>query len=393
MEVSRSLGYNENRGGGSSAGISNDTVLARVYDVVLDESHPDYELLGKSQAIGAIRYNIVGSDSFKETPGNLYPAFPLDASSRTYPLKNEIVLIVKGPKDNSTRSDSETRNYYTFVYSTWNSPHHNATPYAEGTTNYNVDLGYEFEEKSDTPSLYPNHGDYIIQGRYGNTIRFGGFSGTYNKLTDKDNINSPYTLISNGKAPSTSSSLHSYEDINKDESSLYLTSDHLVDIEQARTKNESAKEKNPIASKYKGAQIILNSNRLIFNSKKDDIVLTSKDSITASGLNINLDGEDYIGLDAKKIYLGKEPKNKEMTEGLPQPVILGDQLERLLGDLLQELQSIGNQLSKATAVTGGPVPQAMAAGVALTSLAVRLRSRINPLGKTSSLKSKKVFVE
>ena len=82
-----------------------------------------------------------------------------------------------------------------------------------------------------------------------------------------------------------------------------------------------------------------------------------------------------------------------MTEGLPQPVILGDQLERLLGDLFDELSSIGSQLMKASSVSGGPVPQAMAAGVALQRLGVRLRTRINPLGSLSSLKCKKVFVE
>lgn len=389
---SKSLGHIENRGG-SGTGMTSDTVLARVYDVILDENHPDYNLLGKSQAIGAIRYNIVGSDSFKEIPENLFIAYPLNISSRTYPLKNEIVLIIKGPADNMTRSDSESRNYYTFIYSTWNNAHHNATPYAEGTTNYNVDLGYNFEESDNINSLYPNHGDHIIQGRYGNSIRLGGYKGTFNKLTDKENTNKPFTLISNGRPPVDAASVHTYEDIDKDNSSIYLTSDHQVNLKQATTKNESAKVKNPIASKYKGAQIILNSDRLIFNSKKDDIVLTSNDSISASGLNINLDGKDYIGLDAKKIYLGKEPKNKEMTEGLPQPVILGDQLERLLGDLLQELQSIGQLLSKASSVTGGPVPTVMAAGTALTTLAIRLRSRINPLGKTSSLKSNKVFVE
>lgn len=389
---SKSLGHIENRGS-SDAGFSSGVVLGRVYDVVLDETHPDYNLLGKSQSIGAIRYNIVGSDSFNEIPANLFPAYPLDSFSRKYPLKNEIVLIVKGPKDNSTRSDSETKNYYTFVYSTWNSSHHNATPFAEGDTNYEVDLGFNFKERQDIQSLYPNHGDHIIQGRYGNSIRFGGHSGKYNDITTQDNNNYPFTLISNGKFPSYEKSLHTYESINGDPSSIFLTSDHKVDITQASTKNESAKKKVTLASEYKGAQIILNSNRLVFNTRLDDILLSSKRSITATGLDINIDGKDYIGLDAKKIYLGKAPKNKEMTEGLPQPVILGDQLERLLGDLFDELNDIGSQLSKATAVTGGPVPQAMAAGVALIALATRLRSRINPLGKTSSIKSKKVFVE
>ena len=389
---SKSLGHIENRGS-SNAGLSSGIVLARVYDVVLDENHPDYDLLGKSQSIGAIRYNIVGSDSFNEIPANLFPAYPLDAFSRKYPLKNEIVLILEGPKDNSTRSDKEVKNYYTFIYSTWNSAHHNATPYAEGAANYDVDLGYSFKERQDVPSLYPNHGDHIIQGRYGNSIRFGGHSGTYNDITTEENNNFPFTLISNGKFPSYNKSLHTYEGINGDASSIFLTSDHKVDITQARTKNESAKKKATIASEYKGAQIILNSNRLIFNSKLDDILLSSRRSITATGLDINLDGKDYIGLDAEKIYLGKAPKNKEMTEGLPQPVILGDQLERLLGDLFDELKEIGTQLSKATSVTGGPVPQTMAAGIALFQISARLRARINPLGKTSSIKSKKVFVE
>lgn len=389
---SKSLGHIENRGS-SDAGFSSGVVLGRVYDVVLDETHPDYDLLGKSQSIGAIRYNIVGSDSFNEISANLFPAYPLDSFSRKYPLKNEIVLIIKGPKDNSTRSDNETKNYYTFVYSTWNSAHHNATPFAEGDTNYEVDLGFDFKERQDIQSLYPNHGDHIIQGRYGNSIRFGGHSGKYNSITTQDNNNYPFTLISNGKFPSYEKSLHTYENINGDPSSIFLTSDHKVDLTQARTKNDSAKKKATLASEYKGAQIILNSNRLVFNSRLDDILLSSRQSITATGLDINLDGKDYIGLDAKKIYLGKAPKDKEMTEGLPQPVILGDQLERLLGDLFDELNEIGSQLSHAVTSTAIPVPQVMAAGTALKLMSTRLRARINPLGKTSSIKSKKVFVE
>ena len=389
---SKSLGHIENRGS-SDAGFSSGVVLGRVYDVVLDETHPDYDLLGKSQSIGAIRYNIVGSDSFNEVSANLFPAYPLDSFSRKYPLKNEIVLIINGPKDNSTRSDNETKNYYTFVYSTWNSAHHNATPFAEGDTNYEVDLGFDFKERQDIQSLYPNHGDHIIQGRYGNSIRFGGHSGKYNTITTQDNNNYPFTLISNGKFPSYEKSLHTYENINGDPSSIFLTSDHKVDLTQARTKNDSAKKKATLASEYKGAQIILNSNRLVFNSRLDDILLSSRQSITATGLDINLDGKDYIGLDAKKIYLGKAPKDKEMTEGLPQPVILGDQLERLLGDLFDELNEIGSQLSQAVTSAGIPVPNVMAAGIALGQISTRLRARINPLGKTSSIKSKKVFVE
>lgn len=389
---SKSIGFENNKGSSFTSGLGN-TYLARVYDIILDEKHPDYNQLGYSQAIGAIRYNLVGNDSYEENPRDLFVAYPLDATIRTYPLKNEVVLIVEGPKEGVERSDAESKNYYTFVYSCWNSPNHNAIPYGESESNFEIDLGYKANEIGSVPSIYPNHGDTIVQGRLGNSIRIGGYRGTYNPLSNEKNQGKPFVLISNGKQPVNNESLHTYENINSDDSSIYLTSDHKVKLAEARTKNISAVEKNEIASSYQGSQIILNSNRLFFNAKENDIILSSKESIAASARDVNIDGEEYISLDAKKIYLGHLSKDFDTQDKLPQPVIKGDDLEVFLDDLLNLLHELSKALTKAKTVDKKAILPLNSLGPVLKSGIKHLKQKINPLKKTSTLKSKKVFTE
>lgn len=390
--LSTNLGFHNNKSGGS-VGLGDNAVLARVYDIILDDTHPNYELLGGSQSIGAIKYNIFGNDTFDEKPENLFIAYPLDAHIKTYPLLNEIVLIVKGPKENLERSDSETKDYYTFVYSTWNLANHNATPFGEASSNFDVNLGYTAIEQENVPSLYPNHGDTLITGRLGTSIRLGGYDGKYNNLTEEDNQGAPFMIISNGKPIPEDDSSYSYENINRDSSSIYLTDNHKVKLVEARNKNISAVEKNTIASSYKGAQIVLNSNRLFFNAKENDIILSAKESIAASGLDINLDGEEYISLDAKKIYLGHLSKDFDTQDKLPQPVIKGDELELFLQDLIQVIKELGDALKNAKTIDQKPILTLNSIGPIITSVMKNLKSKINPLKKDSTLKSKKVFVE
>jgi hypothetical protein len=366
--------------------------LGRVYDIILDDDHPDFELSGK--VLGAIRYHLFNEDYFVDDKKFLSFAYPLDSTTRTYPLKNEIVILNPGPNDLTDRSDSDYKMYYSSVISVWNAASHNATMKGDAKQVPETDLGYNAKELENINILYPNHGDHIIEGRFGNSIRLGGYKGSKNTITNNDNEGKPYTIISNGREFTGDVRNPTYEDINKDNSSIYITSDHSIPIVEARSKNLSAVDKSINGKTYKGSQIILNSDRLFFNAKDNDILLSSKESIGASALNINLDGEDYISLDAKKIYLGHDAKDRDTGEKLPQPAVLGDQLEILLHDLLILIKNLGKELSKAKTVDGKFILNLNAFGKILeNSTSKNLLPKVNPLKKNSTLKSKKVFIE
>lgn len=365
--------------------------LGRVYDVILDDKHPEYEIY---KTVGVIKYNIFDEDNFNVDPTNLFAAYPIDSSLRTYPLKNEIVEIITGPRDDEERSDSEYKTFYGRVVSVWNAVSHNSAPDGESEEEVETDLGENIEELN-VNVLYPNSGDTLLDGRFGNSIRLGGYKGINNNLSTTDNDGKPYTIINNGRAFKNDTFFTS-EDINKDDSSIYMTSDHIVPLEQVRTKLESSVEKPTLSQYYKGKQIILNSGRLVFNAKDDDIFMTSKESLSISSRNVNIDAEDYIGLDAKKIYLGVGARNAdsrfefEDKKGLAQPVILGNNLEDFLQLLINHMKQTQNYLKGLTPASLTPKAAKLAISTKFT-IGI-LESYINP-GGPSFIKSKKTFTE
>ena len=359
--------------------------LGRVYDIVLDETHPDYKF---HKTIGAIRYNVFDDDTFEENAENLYTAFPYDSTVRTFPLKGEVVEIIGGPKDEEERSDSEYKTYYGRVVSGWNAVNHNSLPIGDTEERVETNLGEDIEELR-INQLYPNPGDILIDGRTGNSIRFGGYKGTKSLIADKTSDTKPYIVINNGRENKADTLLPVTEDINKDLSSIYIVSDHLVPLKQSRTKLTSNVEKTVNADKYKGNQIILNSGRLVFNSKEEDILITSKESLTITSKDVNIDGEDYISLDAKKIYLGSNAMIADTQQGTPEPAVLGHQLDDFLSDLLNELDRLANTFK--TITPSNLTPKMVSASLSLKARTKRLRTYLNDSGP-SRIKSDKVFV-
>lgn len=359
--------------------------LGRVYDIVLDESHPDYKF---HKTIGAIRYNVFNDDTFKENTQNLYTAFPYDSTVRTLPLKGEVVEIIGGPKDEEDRADNQYKTYYGRVVSGWNAVNHNSLPQGDTEEKVETDLGEDIEELR-INQLYPNSGDILIDGRTGNSIRLGGYKGNKSLIADKSSDTKPYIIINNGRVNKPDTLLPVSEDINKDLSSIYIVSDHLVPLKQSRTKLKSNVEKTIHADKYKGNQIILNSGRLVFNSKEEDILITSKESLTITSRDVNIDGEDYISLDAKKIYLGDNAMIADTEQGTPEPAVLGHQLDDFLSDLLNELDRLSNTFKILT--PSNLTPKMTSAAISLQARTKRLRTYLNDSGP-SRLKSDKVFV-
>lgn len=361
-----------------------DLVPARVVDIILDSSHPEWIKYSLFNATGAIKYKLLRTSQDEENPETLSVAFPINSNIRQFPLKNEVVLLINGPSYKAPDGEYANVTYYDTIVGVWNTPNHNAVPVKD---TQEVDLGKDIEELSTINPLQPFPGDLLIEGRLGQSIRFTGYPHRLNPFVDDENKTLPLTVISNGQIQTESGIENIIEDINEDYSSIYLTSNHLIPLTPARTKRSAFNTEPTEPNQYKGNQVIVNGGRLYFNAKEEDIHLNAIGNIGLTSQVVGLDAVDYIGLDATKIYLGVQARKNEL-----QPVILGNQLEILLASLLTSLDRLGGVLSTATTVSGQSLPTVNLEGFALQAVAQSLAGQINPNGP-SLLKSKKVFTE
>jgi hypothetical protein len=295
-----------------------------VEDVIVNESHPLYSADGSN--LGDILVRIIPDD--RGVPKEkLNWASPLEFSIQEFPLKNETVLIFY----------SFGKLYYTRPVNTAKKVTENSWPglsarfspistavnsdsaqlAAQGGPSYQPSepqeaftLGNEFKENPDVKPIRPNEGDVILQGRFGNIIRFGSslFS---NQTTTSPKANLLITVGQNATPKEVSTATTTqyslvYEDINKDLNSIWLVTDETVPFEAA-TLNTASSNKAHLRSTeisrqspyYTGAQIFVNSDRVILNSKKNEMSLFSKSEINLSAIgSITVDSEASVFMTA-----------------------------------------------------------------------------------------------
>lgn len=387
MAYNTSFGYKRLNQGTPSGTPSEQGIYGRVVDVILDQFHPKYKQYGQSQAINGVFYREVSRSLIEDEEQDLKFAFQGNSTVRYVPLKNEIVQIAFQPSyDRSISADAKTA-YWTSIIPVWNHPHHNASPDSvqfkdqlEATGE--VDLGANFEEKSDINPLQPFPGDFLIEGRQGQSIRFTGTKYPSNPFVDSSNNNKPIILISNGQVPTEVGYESILEDINQDASSLYFVSDHQVPLISSNVKQDAFNIRPVQYSEYKGNQVLLNSGRLIFNSKENDILFSAKENFAVTSNILGLDSKEYIGLDSKKIYLGIKARRFE-----DEPVLLGNTTKDWLVQLVNELETLLSILSTLPPAPSAAVAQLIGQGNASLPVIRQLKSKI------STLSSKKVFTE
>ena len=108
---------------------------------------------------------------------------------------------------------------------------------------------------------------------------------------------------------------------------------------------------------YQGKQVIINSDRLIFNAKDDSILLFSNKAIgfsTNGSFNFdtgNQKNNKFI-VNTPNIYLGLD----QVTGDLPtEPAVLGNELEIILNEILDLIDDILDDIStKVSYVTSAP---------------------------------------
>ena len=359
------------------------TVAVRVYDIILDSKHPEYNSMGKELAIGVIRYAPLDRKVDLNQINKLPYAFPSNGNINLLPLVNEIVILDVLPSEKAGDKDRKaSKLYYTSIVNIWNNSNNNQLV---NELEEKVDTG-KFIENNVVKPLSPFPGDLIVQGRYGHSIRMGGTISNNNELSDESNNGKPFTIISNGSTNDDEKVSHVVEDVNLNSNSIYLVSDHIVQLEQARDKTKAWKKPPTKADTYKGSQVMINGGRLYFNSKEESTLFSSKEAFGVTSNTINLDAKEYIALDAEKIYLGEKALVEEF-----EPVILGESMEGFLYTLLFNLQALADDLVVA-GTAGINVQNLITRGKVMKESLKNLQNQINPGGK-SQLKSRKVYTE
>jgi hypothetical protein len=349
---------------------------ARVKSIILDDKHDYFPEFGEWSSIGTIFWEPVN----KPYTGSSYDpksyALPIFPNIKHYPLINEIIYIVQLTSTNLATNLSANRNYYFPPLNIWNSQIHNAQPGydndpsndAAQTVDYdasfqgevrqiedkssNIFLGNTFVENASIYPLLPYEGDIIYEGRWGNSIRLGSTVKNANIPNNWSSVGTngdPIFILRNGQTNTLKFPwVPQLEDINNDPSSIYLTSTQQLqlfpasDIQDSFTRSTLPES----ISQYSKNQIILNSNRLVFNAKDDSIILGANKSIHLTANDtVGIDGGKQITLAAPIVYLG----SSQGTEGTQiQSVILGDRLNLLLGDIAIFLGTLSIAFAGAT---------------------------------------------
>jgi len=329
-------------------------LVGKVFGVITTENTPSKELFEKAggfKGIGTVFYRIYNtSKEIQETIDLTTPlsqAIPLNPQVQSIPLLGELIYLIDLPSPVSqagkNKSSTAIQKYYTNI-NVWNNTQQNALPTSDKSS-----LGLTFSENPNIKVLLPFEGDYIIQGRQGSALRFSSTTKLYNDLnewSDVGNDDSPITILSNGFAYNPNENFH-VEKINKDLSSIYLTSAQLIPLQTDKT-GILNNLTNPVSvSNYFNAQVIINSDRVVLNSKRDEVMIFAKSNIELNTKNIiNLNADERVHLNSKEIFLGTV-NNQLPTE----PLVLGDKLNTLLENLLDSLYSFGISLST---VVGSP---------------------------------------
>ena len=255
--------------------------------------------------------------------------FPLEGNIKKYPVFGELVSVICIGE----------QAYYFNPVNLRRAVNNNS---AVGiTNNLGKFLEYDTDKyKNKLNGFKPEHGrptrqiagDIVIDGRDRQSIKLG--------KNDAPQENSGPVIklrIANKDIDSSRASFPRSEFLLEDAASIYMTEKEEVELEPARIVDELI-----TPSKHSGKQIIIDSDKLIFNTKEGE-----KNNIGIySGHNLNLISNNDTNIVGKRVYVGAP----EEAVGV-QPAVLGDALVDLLFYMAQALESAGTDLQSGTGIS------------------------------------------
>ena len=373
----------ENPSSKSSTGNSNQTpkyTSAVCFGLVRDC------IYGEESVQGKISFTKIGNDT-------QLSARPLNPDLKSFPISGEMVLIFNVPKQptkmEGTLGPFDGENGFYFYISginIWNNPSFNAVANSNQFQNPNSIFNFPLSSINNIFPLISCVGDVILEGRYGNSIRLGNTdTGIPNTWSSNGSNGNPITIIRNGQSPKGLTG--GIEDIRDDLSSLYLTS--YQKLSQLSLINENFKAYNnppQTPASYSFPQIVLNSDRIILNAKKDNIFISGEKSIgISSNGTINIESKETI------IHGNIKLGNKNASE----PALLGNKTATMLRQLITEVRNLSDALEASQVFPKGAVAadgsMISIAGTSVINLN-KLLSQLNPNTGNPPILSNKVKV-
>lgn len=373
-------------------------------------------------------------------------AFPMEMNIQNFPLVGEQVVVYKVSgqlfysrlalrgrlTDNTTPSIQRT--FGEILVSEQRARDTRELAAAGVPANYTTEEStpLDFTLNPSTRPFRPYKGDILIQGRFGNGIRFGSSAfQNPNVIMPEPNIiltagawKTPRLLTTGEVTPFSLAE----EDINEDRSSIWMVSDQQVNFDPITLVNGSLSHlltSNKKTQDFVGAQIFVNSDRVILNSKRNEISLFSNTEINlCSMLDISLNADQNIFLRSWKdivvhgqrsLFLKAEDLTLIATKNLSirtsgdnglsggrifigkygdatQPMVLGRQLATFLNTLITNIAllnasviGISTVLKAAPAGVGAAAATALAPSIdpGLSTVATQLAALLtgaNPMG-------------
>jgi hypothetical protein len=302
-------------------------------------------------------------------------AFPFDKNNITFPIVGETVLVLEigndyywlpysithypnYREDYKTSETTKEKNTETVAGDSKNKNYketkETGTPNQKPTQTKSEEKGYVIKDK--IKFLNPKEGDTIITGRVGNTIRFSEFH-----LTEDGKTSSPSIFIRNKQNPELDSKKIGElvdEDINKDGSSFYITSNKVkVPFVETVKKTRIGFKNFPNSKDLSGDQIFLNSDRVVLSSKAYEFIIFGRGNtgvITDGNFSVDAEKEIYLHSNNKvtihsagtnqiflnsengKIFLGKNTGEGGAGADV-QKMVLGGELVKIMGELIDEI--------------------------------------------------------
>lgn len=388
MIVRNNQGSFYNTLGSTGGSLSQSSITGRVFHVVIDENSAgfnDWSSIGNTYYVDPktsppteINNDILKSYNF---------AKPLFSYHSYIPLNEEIILLFDLPSSDSSDIQNKKQLYYLSPINLYNNTNHNSQAVYNIKEDGSANLGKSITESSTVGNLFPFEGDHILYGRWGHGIRFSSTLNENNlenfwSITGKNG--DPITLLVNGYNFTPDLKGRPYvEDINNDKSSLYLTSTQAIPIQiDNNITNPLFTSQSP--EKYYNSQAILNSNRILINSNKDEILLYSKTNTSISSKNTTFisAAQNVLINGGQYIFLGLNSSNEELPT---EPVLLGDKTITLLNDLLTNLKTFSSALNNAIDNSSRPL-------ISISAPASSLEGSMDAIIKQlEGIKSKKVY--
>ena len=197
-------------------------------------------------------------------------------------------------------------------------------------------------------------GDYMIEGRHGNSIRVGSRSNNPYIFISNDRGSGNYsetlgdgslvTITSNGTLaqhfPSyVKGALEEEESSNERVFGFTLASDGVENntypIGDIQSNLNNGADIQETIYGYDGNQMLLHSDRITLNSKLDDIFVSSiKDIHIGAGRHLSIGSDTSLNILSKNVNIGNP--NKATME----PMVLGEKLQEVLSDIIDLIPSI-----------------------------------------------------